>query len=67
MSAHPPTATDNKSPAPGISSRTSDLLVPIRGSNPLSSTDLSDLCSIVRYQTKDQFGVGVLVAFIHGG
>ena len=31
MSAHLPAATGNKSPAPGISPRTGDLLVPIRG------------------------------------
>src|SRR5260370_42578003 len=31
MSAHPSAATGNKSPAPGISPRTGDLLVPIRG------------------------------------
>ena len=33
----------------------------VRGSNPLSSTDLSDLCSIVKYQTKDQSAFGPLL------
>jgi hypothetical protein len=34
----------------------------VMGSNPLSSTDLSDLCSIVKCQTKDQGVLGPLVA-----
>ena len=30
----------------------------VRGSNPLSSTGFPDLCSIVKYQTKDRNALG---------
>ena len=36
----------------------------VRGSNPLSSTDLSDLCSILKTLIKTLTGLGFFVALV---
>jgi hypothetical protein len=38
----------------------------VRGSNPLSATDLSDLCSYVKCQAKRLSALSVFVALVHG-
>src|SRR5260370_2210586 len=60
MSAHPSAATGNKSPAPGISPRTGDLLVPIRGITLGSaSTALTGLAPGVLLAAAAQAAAGV--------